>query len=71
MVNGITYCSVSVDSISILFNAMFKLGRNIKPEIVIDLIKKCEKYRTICDAPLWKKKIEEIVDVTVSEDLYL
>lgn len=53
------------------FNAMFKLGRNIKPETVIDLIKKCERYRTICDAPLWKKKIEEIVDVTVSEDLYL
>ena len=45
------------------FKAIFAAG-NVTPQVLIDLMLKCGKHRSVCDAPQWKVAIESEIKAT-------
>ncbi len=47
-----------------IFKSLF-ITENITPNVIIELMEKCGSYRDRYEAPQWKNKIEEIVQVAI------
>lgn len=51
---------LTLEQFSSFFKAIFSSGK-VYPKIIIELIKRCNRFKKSCKAPLWKQHIETII----------